>query len=335
MASSDRLQLSRPPLERMLRIHDELRRGTLTNCTKLMAILEVSRKTIVRDIAFMRDRLDLPIEFDSQIQAYRYTHPVTSFPTVNVTEGELLALLVAQRALQQYRGTPFHRQLEIAFEKLAGGLRDKISFSPTDELRAVSFKNIGIGKTDLAVFNSLSSAALHQQEVAFAYRKPGDAKKTMRRVRPYHLANRENLWYLIGFDLERDALRTFALPRISDVTVGRVTFTRPADFSPEKFFANALGVLGGTGDHRVVIRFAPAAAERIREREWHESQEMRDLPDGSLELRLRLGALNEVEQWVLSWGASAEVLAPPEFRAAIKKTATALAQTYAKKADGI
>ena len=47
-------QLSRPPLERMLRIHDELRRGALVNCSHLVRALEVSRKTIVRDIAFMR-----------------------------------------------------------------------------------------------------------------------------------------------------------------------------------------------------------------------------------------------------------------------------------------
>ena len=324
-----RAQLSRPPLERMLKIHDELRRGSLINCTKLVKALEVSRKTIVRDIAFMRDRLDLPIEFDAQIQAYRYTHPVNAFPTVHVTEGELLALLVAQRALEQYRGTPFHRQLVIAFEKLAGGLRDRISFSPADELRAVSFKNIGLGKTDLAVFNALSSAVLRQHEVTFAYRKPGDPKKSQRRVRPYHLAHRENLWYLVGFDLEREALRTFALPRIADVAVTKESFTRPPDFSPEKFFASALGVLGGAGNFRVVIRFTAAAAERVREREWHESQEMRELPGGSLELSLRLGALMEVEQWVLSWGAAAEVVAPVELRDGIRKTVAALAARYA------
>lgn len=323
-----RAQLSRPPLERMLKIHDELRRGALVNCTKLMRSLEVSRKTVVRDIAFMRDRLELPIEFDAQIQAYRYTQPVNSFPTVNVTEGELLALLVAQRALQQYRGTPFHRQLEIAFEKLAGGLRDRISFSPADELRAVSFKNIGLGKTDLAIFNALSSAVLRQEQVTFEYRKPGDAKKSAREVHPYHLANRENLWYLIGFDLQRQALRTFALPRIGEVTNTKIAFTRPPDFSPEKFFANALGVLGGSGNFTVMIRFTNAVAERVREREWHESQEMRELADGALELKLRLGALVEVEQWILSWGAAAEVIAPAELRKSIRQTASALAKIY-------
>lgn len=323
-----RAQLSRPPLERMLRIHDELRRGSLVNCTKLVKTLEVSRKTVVRDIAFMRDRLDLPIEFDAQIQAYRYTHPVNAFPTVHVTEGELLALLVAQRALEQYRGTPFHRQLEIAFEKLAGGLRDRISFSPADELRAVSFKNIGLGKTDLTVFNALSGAVLRQEEVSFAYRKPGDAKKSQRHVRPYHLANRENSWYLIGFDLERQALRTFALPRIGAVVGSKQTFTRPADFSPEKFFANALGVFGGEGDYQVVIRFTSAVADRVREREWHESQEMRELSDGGLELKLRLGALMEVEQWVLGWGAAAEVIEPSELRERMRTTAAKLGKIY-------
>ena len=181
-----RSQSSRPPLERMLRIHEELRRGALVNCTMLMHALEVSRKTVVRDIAFMRDRLELPIEFDSGIQAYRYTEKVSAFPTVNVTEGELLALLVAQRALEQYRGTPFHHQLEVAFAKLSGGLRDKISFSPADELRAVSFKNIGLGKTDLTVFNALSAAVLKSTEVGFAYRKPGETKTEPRRVQPYH-----------------------------------------------------------------------------------------------------------------------------------------------------
>ena len=216
---AERAQLSRPPLERMLRIHDELRRNTLTNCTKLGRLLEVTRKTILRDIAFMRDRLDLPIEYDPAIQAYRYTHPVNAFPTVQVTEGELLALLVARRALEQYQGTPFHRQLEVAFEKLAGGLKDRISFAPADELSAVSFKNIGLGRADLTVFNALSAAVLRQHEVEFDYRKPGEAKAARRHVQPYHLSHRENLWYLVGLDVGRVGLRTFALPRITAVRV--------------------------------------------------------------------------------------------------------------------
>jgi proteasome accessory factor B len=315
----------------MLRIHEELRRGAFTNCTRLAGQLEVSRKTVVRDIAFMRDRLDLPVEFDARINAYRYTQPVSSFPTVQVSEGELLALLVARKALEQYRGTPFHRQLEASFEKLAGGLRDRITFSPADELRSVSFRNTGLGRADLAVFNILSTAVLRQREVEFDYRKPGARRGERRRVRPYHLAHRENLWYLIAFDTGRAALRTFALPRISGAEATEATFVRPEDFSPEGFFANALGVLGGPGDFTVVIRFSPAVSDRVREREWHESQRLRDLTDGGLELTLRLGALAEVEGWVLGWGAEAEVLRPPELRRRLAATAGRLGETYGGK----
>lgn len=315
----------------MLRIHEELRRGALTNCTKLASTLEVSRKTVVRDIAFMRDRLDLPIEYDAQIQAYRYTHPVNSFPTVQVTEGELMALLVARRALEQYQGTPFHRQLELAFEKLTSGLKDRISFSPADELRAVSFKNVGLGKTDLAAFNVLSGAVLKQFEVEFEYRKPGSTSGQLRRVQPYHLSHRENLWYLIAMDTERQALRTFALPRMNRVKVTQKRFTRPEDFSPERFFASALGVLPGTGDHRVRIRFDAQAADRVRERVWHESQEVKELAEGAVELTIRLGALAEIERWVLGWGKLAEVLAPDELRMSVAQAAAGMVKRYAKK----
>lgn len=321
---------SRPPLERMLRIHEELRRGAFTNCTKLADTLQVSRKTILRDVAFMRDRLDLPIEFDSGIQAYRYTHPVNSFPTVQVTEGELMALLVARRAVEQYQGTPFHRQLELAFEKLTSGLKDRISFSPADELRAVSFKNVGLGKTDLAAFNVLSAAVLKQVEVEFEYRKPGESRASRRRVQPYHLSHRENLWYLVAMDTERGAMRTFALPRMAEVKSTGKRFSRPEDFSPERFFANALGVLGGSGDHRVKIRFEKAAADRVRERVWHESQQLTELADGRVELTLRLGALAEVERWALGWGKLAEVLEPKELRESLAKTVRALADKYAE-----
>jgi proteasome accessory factor B len=313
----------------MLRIHEELRRGAFTNCTKLSKSLEVSRKTIVRDIAFMRDRLDLPIEFDAQIQAYRYTHPVSSFPTVQVTEGELLALLVARRALEQYQGTPFHRQLELAFDKLTSGLKDRISFSPADELRAVSFKNVGLGRTDLTAFNALSQAVLKQFEIEFLYRKPGDARGVRRRVQPYHLSHRENLWYLIAMDPARGALRTFALPRMSEVTVQKTRFARPQDFSPERYFASALGVVPGTGNHRVVIRFSAAAADRVRERVWHETQQMTELPGGGVEVVMHLGALQEVERWALGWGALAEVISPRQLRDRLREISASLAKTYA------
>src|SRR5581483_2122170 len=101
---SDRLPLSRPPLERMLRIHQAIQAGDYPNATTLARELEVSTKSIHRDLEFMRDRLNLPLEYDFAHTGYHYTEEVSGFPTLQITEGELLALLIAEKALQQYRG---------------------------------------------------------------------------------------------------------------------------------------------------------------------------------------------------------------------------------------
>ena len=75
----------RPPLERMLQIHQAIQSGSYPNATTLAAELEVCTKTINRDTDFMRDRLGLPMEYDGTRCGYHYTQPVSSFPTLQIT----------------------------------------------------------------------------------------------------------------------------------------------------------------------------------------------------------------------------------------------------------
>jgi proteasome accessory factor B len=260
------------------------------------------------------------------IELLRY--PVKNFPTVQVSEGELLALLVAQKALVQYRGTPFHDQLAHAFDKLSAGLRDQVSFSPAGSLASVSFHQFGPSKADLQIFERISHAVLKSREIEFAYLKPRSSTVETRRMQPYHLANRENAWYLLGLDTTRGALRTFAVSRIRKVTVSSRKFAKPAEFSPETYYAKSFGAFVGTGDHRVVVRFTPTAAPQIAERFWHETQEIRESADGRLELRLHLNSLDEIQRWIMGWADQAEVIEPAELRHRVKAAAVAVAKLY-------
>src|SRR5258708_14950244 len=104
-------QFSRPPLVRMLQLHQQLQAGSFPNCRKLADELEVSTKTIQRDIDFMRDRLNMPIEYDQLHFGFAYTQAVTNFPSIEVSEGEGIPLCVAQKALEQYPGNPFAKPL--------------------------------------------------------------------------------------------------------------------------------------------------------------------------------------------------------------------------------
>ena len=99
----------------MMRMHARLKAGRYPNCRKLADELEVSSKTVQRDINFMRYRLGLPIEYDQLHFGFYYTEPVSSFPNIEISEGELIALYVGQKALAQYKGTSFEAPLSTAF----------------------------------------------------------------------------------------------------------------------------------------------------------------------------------------------------------------------------
>jgi proteasome accessory factor B len=144
-----------------------------------------------------------------------------------------------------------------------------------------------------------------------------------------HLTHREGRWYLIGRDLDREAMRTYALGRIIDVKLSTRWFERPENFTVERYFAAALGVMNGTENHRVRIRFSPLAADHVRDRFWHESQEFVTLADGGLELRLQLADLLEVERLVLQWGGHAEAIEPAELRTRLAAAGKRITKAHA------
>ena len=59
--------------------------------TGLAGDIEVTTKTIQRDIDFMRDRLNLPIAYNGEHKGYEFTQPVESFPMVELSEAELIS----------------------------------------------------------------------------------------------------------------------------------------------------------------------------------------------------------------------------------------------------
>ena len=327
-------------MARMMQLHDRLVAGAFPNCNKLSTELEVSPKTIQRDIDFMRDQLGLPIQYDQLKFGFYYTERVTHFPTMKVSEGEVVALFVAQKSLEQYRGTPFEKTLLAAFQKISAGLRDQIDFQWEDLGSTISFRGVGTTVADLQLFEAVSRAVLKSREIEFEYKKLKGARYEVRRIQPYHLASVENQWYLFGHDLVRQQLRTFALPRMRALRETGARFQRPADFSIAEHLSQSFGVFTGTGGRtgpasgpaaaaaawRVRIRFEGMAARLVSERQWHPSQKLKWTGEETLELALTLSSLHEVERWILSWGENAVVLDPPELADRIRSVGAALAR---------
>lgn len=315
----------------MQRIHQALAKSGYPNCTSLAKKLEVSTKTVQRDIEFMRDRQNLPIGFDARRNGYYYTEPVESLPSIQVSEGEVVALFVAQKVLAQYKGTLFEKPLARAFEKLTAGLQDSISFPLSTMDDAISFKATGVAEAALAIFDVLHKAITASEEVVIRYRSLKDRAARSRWVQPYHLLGASNSWYLIGFDRERDAFRVFSLSRIKKAKSVGQPFTRLMDFNPKHLLKGSLGVFVGRESHKIRLHFDSFAAQLVRERKWHESQQCKELPNGELELSMSLNSLFEVERWILSWGPHVEVLEPAQLREQILAKAEGIVAAYSEE----
>jgi len=307
----------------MLRIHQALQAGGFPNASKLAGEIEVSTKTIHRDLEFMRDRLNLPVEFDASRKGYFYDGEVSSFPTMQITEGEIFALVVAEKALQQYRGTSFEKPLLSAIKKMQQALPDTISLNFADIGQTISFRTRAEPILNLEIFDVLAKAVAERRQLELLYRKPGQ-KAEMRLVDPYHLANINGEWFLFAFDHARKDIRTFAPARIQSARPTGETFERSQKFSLEKRLRDSFGVHSGEGKFEVIIRFAPQAADYIREKKWHPSQSLRGFKNGAVELKMNLSSLAEVKRWVLSWGGDAKVLQPPELADAVRQAAAAI-----------
>jgi len=289
-----RVGKTRWPMKRIYHIHEAVSEGRFPNCSTLAAELEVTAKTIQRDVTFMRDRLGLPLEYDEQAHGYCYTGDVSTFPVFEVGAEELAGLFLARQAIESVRGTQLEKTMREVFARLT--------------------------KTDLKTFGRLAEAVLKHREVEFGYRKLGSDKTERRRIQPYHLGEVDHCWYVIGFDHARKALRTFALPRIRALKVRKERFEVPDDFDGVAYLGSSFGVW--TDPERpdfkqeVRIELGGYAARLAQERRWHPSQQITALNANAsrVEVRFEVGRLEELVRWTLSWGGQAKVRAPQGLR---------------------
>lgn len=312
----------------MHRIFHLIKDGTFPNCGGLARELEVSTRTIKRDIDFMKVRYRLPIEYDSRRYGFYFTGPVEDFPRVPMTEADMFALFIAQKAVAQYRGTSFGQPLEAAFRKLTAQLGDGSSYTLNNLDQALSFRPFAPGDTDIETFQMLTQALQDRRVVTFLYRNLGADRAQPRTVHPYHLACIDSHWYLFAHDVGRKATRTFVLTRMRDTAVTKRTFTISAAFDANEHLKGSMSVFKGTADYEVVVDFDRWAADLVRGRRWHGSQDITELPKGQMRLRMRLNGIEEAERWVLGWGTHATVVRPKALAERMRSIAGTLLDRY-------
>lgn len=308
-------------MERMLRIHQIIKdapsakkryRNLYPNATDIANELEVSYKTVVRDINFMRDRLNLPIEYHQVNHGYYYSQEVASFPTIQISEGELFSLLIARKAIASYQGTSFEEPLKKAFRKLADSLPKSINIHLDDWDRAISFHSASVPIVNLETFNQLAQSVIHHEQLRIWYQKPTEQEASERLIDPIQLVHVGGEWYLLGWCYKRKKVLTFHILRIKKIKKTNCPCAEHKEFSAEKYLHDSFSIYTGETAYHITLRIDKSVANYFRERSWHSSQKNEELRDGNLKVHFTLNSLEEIQRWILSWGGLICALKPKE-----------------------
>ncbi len=304
-----------------------IRNGNYPSVRTFTERFEVSERTVLNDVQFFKDRLDAPLGYSRSRRGYFYTDVTWKLPTFPVTEGQLLAFFLSVELTHHYLGTNFEKPLRDAIRHITDVLPESVQVSISELASHYTLRSGATAKTSPETLLALQGAIQNKHPVDMLYFTAGRGAETQRVVYPYHLFNMHGEWHLIAYDLLRQSIRQFALPRIRTWRVlAEERFDVDPAFSPEDYFDKSFQAEHGDDIIEVILLFDPYQARYIRERPWHSSQETEEQADGSILMRFKTGAIREVQRWVMSYGSHVKILAPAslaesvisEFRAGLK-----------------
>ena len=147
----------------------------------------------------------------------------------------------------------------------------------------------------------LHGAIVSGNQVEILYYSASSGRLDRRVVDPYHLHNVRGDWYLVAFCHRRRQVRDFLMGRIKEWNLLPSSFQTRSDFSVSEYLSK--GFLAERGDKLIdiAIRFDEYQARWIRDRQWHPSQQIEELPSGELILRLKVGGIQEVKRWIMGY----------------------------------
>lgn len=314
---------------RLLQIDEEIRSGKFPNATSLSKKIEVSSRTIQRDIEYMRDMYNAPIEFDAYKNGYYYTEENFYIKSVPLSEGELFSVALFDQLLEQYRNTPLENDLRSVFKKIEMSLPNKITLDLSFLQNQTTFIPDQMGTINPENFSKIFSALKNRHVLDFEYRPLQKTTWMTRRINPLHAVCQKGNWYVMGFCHDKKDIRVFNFSRMQNVTESKEEFNIPEDFNPDKYFDKEIGIwLSATKKYTVELLISAEIGTFALERSWNKNQKIEQREDGSVWVSFETTQLPEVKRWVLGQGKTVKVLGPDELIAQVKEEVAAVLGMY-------
>jgi predicted DNA-binding transcriptional regulator YafY len=320
---------------KILRTLDAQRMGKTVDALALQ--LNVAKRTIWRDMEALQEvGFPLTSELDGRRTRWKLVNaPFRGLAELGLSVMDLCALYMARAMVDGMAGAPFAtaltavaRQLEKTLPPRMRAFLDRL---PTIvEAKPGAVKKPGT-KTYEEHVGKLIEASADRRVASMRYFSASRGVARDYVVHPYRLVHAHGGLYLLAWVPEYREIRTFAVERIQKLSLAEERFEIQAELAPDAF-AHSLGVNRGK-PIRVVIVFRPRVAAYVRERTWHASQKMTELPDGGLRMTLQVSADAALRTWILGFGAFARVESPSWLAEEILEQLDAAREAYVPRLD--
>lgn len=272
----------------------------------LMEDLEVSERSVYRYIMTLQIA-GFPIDYDRGMNSYVFSEGYTlKKPAVSVEE--TLALALSRKMLRSF-GPDMERSL--------AKIEEKLSVKKPENLRHIVLTADSIAPSE-TYLTLVHQAVVNYQRVKIKYKALHAKTTTESKIDPYYLFFRDGIWYFRGYYHRDKALRTFAFDRVVSLSLLDEHFV-PQAISPEDELSGAFGAFLDGEPVDVKLLFDEHIKPFIVRKKWHESQEVRELDNGKIEVRFRVNGLMGIQNWVYGWIPHVEVIAPVELRHALRR----------------
>lgn len=306
-------------------------RGLTLNEAKIEAGDGVSERTIRRDFEALT-QAGFPIESRKRDGKSTFVLNRDVFKGVaaaGFSLSELCALHLSRTVLTAVAGGPFRDSLSSAFDKLYDALPPsmwKFIESLPDALGAKEHAARPKGAQSAKSVDALMNAILGRRRVRMRYHSFSSQQVKDYLIEPYRLAYAQGGLYLQAFVPGYGEMRTFAVQRIEQAVALEESFS-PVDSGDADVFRHSLGAFSGTPE-KVVIEFTADEAPYVRERDFHSSQVIEELPGGRVRLTMNIVIDWELQAWVMGFGPAARVITPETFAKRIVESLEEARATY-------
>lgn len=296
---------------------------------EILSRLEISLATFKRDLAKLRDRLNIPVIFDKDLGGYRLELADTrkELPGLWFSQEEVLALMTIQNMIEQLEPGVLGPKLK----PLQSRLNEMLSSQGLDaQVLAQRVKLVHAGKRKLTLkkFEAVAQATLNRKKLRIQHFNRQNGETIERIISPQQLVHYRENWYVDAWCHLREGLRNFSIDAIKDCEMLDESAREVPQDQIAAEVANGYGIFGGQEVQWAKLEFTPGRARWVSTEEWHPQQKSYFLDDGSYILELPFSDERELVGDILRHGAEVEVLSPPRLREQTQKAILATLKKY-------